>query len=73
MHALGIGALCGLTLVIIFSGFTYSVFLIAMIIFLITGLVSTSRLIVSDHKPFDIYSGIILSILCQMVAYVIFG
>jgi hypothetical protein len=73
MHALGVGALCGLTLIIIFSGFTYAVFLTSMIIFLITGLVSTSRLIVSDHKPFDIYSAIILSILCQMVAYVIFG
>jgi hypothetical protein len=73
MHALGVGALCGLALIIIFSGFTYAVFLTPMIIVLITGLVSTSRLIVSDHKPFDIYSAIILSILCQMVAYVIFG
>lgn len=73
MHALGVGALCGLALINIFSGFTYAVFLTPMIIVLITGLVSTSRLIVSDHKPFDIYSAIILSILCQMVAYVIFG
>ncbi|HXR82872.1 MAG TPA: hypothetical protein VN722_01055 [Hanamia sp.] len=73
MHALGVGSLCGLMLIIIFSGFTYTVFLTVMIIFLITGLVSTSRLIVSDHKPFDIYSGIILSILCQMVACIIFG
>jgi len=73
MHALGIGALCGLTLIIIFSGFTYSVFLTTMLVFLITGLVSTSRLIVSDHRPFDIYSGIFISILCQLIAYAIFG
>ena len=73
MHALAVGSLCGLMLIIIFSAFTYAVFLIAMIIFLVTGIVSTSRLIVSNHKPFDIYSGIILSILCQIVAYVIFG
>jgi hypothetical protein len=73
MHALGVGALCGLTLIIIFSGFTYSVFLTTMLVFLITGLVSTSRLIVSDHKPFDIYSGIFISILCQLIAYAIFG
>lgn len=73
MHALGVGALCGLILIIIFSGFTYSVFLTTMLVFLITGLVSTSRLIVSDHKPFDIYSGIFISILCQLIAYAIFG
>ncbi|MEO8823892.1 MAG: hypothetical protein ABI366_09970 [Ginsengibacter sp.] len=69
MHALGIGSLCGLILIIIFSGFTYSIFLTTMLIFLITGIVSTSRLIVSDHRPFDIYSGIFISVLCQLIAY----
>lgn len=73
MHALGVGSLCGLMLIIIFSGFTYPVFLTAMLVFLITGFVCTSRLIVSDHQPFDIYSGIFIAILCQMVAYSIFG
>ncbi len=73
MHALGVGALCGLILIIIFSGFTYSVFLTTMLVFMITGIVSTSRLIVSDHKPFDIYSGIFISILCQLVAFAIIG
>ncbi len=73
MHALGIGSLCGIMLIIIFSGFTYAVFLTAMLIFIITGIVSTSRLIVSDHKPFDIYSGILISILCQMIAFIIMG
>ena len=73
MHGLGIGSLVGLILIIIFSGFTYAVFLTAMLIFLITGIVSTSRLIVSDHKPFDIYSGILISILCQMIAFIIMG
>ena len=73
MHALGVGSLCGLMLIIIFSGFTYAVFLMAMLVFLITGIVCTSRLIVSDHKPFDIYSGIFISILCQLISYIIFG
>lgn len=73
MHALGVGSLCGLMLIIIFSGFTYAVFLTVMLVFLITGLVCTSRLIVSDHRPFDIYSGIFIAILCQLVAYTIFG
>lgn len=73
MHALGIGSLCGLILIIVFSGFTYSIFLTAMLVFIITGVVSTSRLIVSDHNPFDIYSGILISILCQLIAFTIMG
>jgi hypothetical protein len=60
-------------LIIIFSGFTYSVFLTTMLVFLITGIVSTSRLIVSDHKPFDIYLGIFISVLCQLIAYATIG
>jgi hypothetical protein len=73
MHALGVGSLCGLMLIIIFSGFTYAVFLMAMLVFLITGIVCTSRMIVSDHKPGDIYSGIFIAILCQLIAFSIFG
>jgi hypothetical protein len=69
MHALGVGALSGLMIVIIFSGFPYVIFLPAMIAFLISGLVCTSRLVVSDHTPFDIYSGVLLGILCQFIAY----
>ncbi|MEO6704267.1 MAG: hypothetical protein ABIN04_00265, partial [Ginsengibacter sp.] len=51
MHALGVGSLCGLMLIIIFSGFTYAIFLNVMLSFLITGIVCTSRMIVSDHRP----------------------
>ena len=72
MHGLGVGSLCGLMLIIIFSGFTYPVFLTSMLVFLITGFVCTSRLIVSDHRPFDIYSGFFIAILCQLIAYGIF-
>jgi hypothetical protein len=72
MHALGMGSLCGLILLITFSGFTYPVFLMAMLIFLITGIVCTSRMIVSNHTPLEIYSGIIIAILCQLISYSIF-
>jgi hypothetical protein len=72
MHALGVGALCGLMLIIIFSGFSYAIFLAVMLTLIITGLVSSSRMIVSNHKPFDIYSGIVISILCQIIAFSIF-
>jgi hypothetical protein len=73
MHALGVGSLCGLMLIIIFSGFSYAVFLMAFLVFLITGIVCTSRLIVSDHRPFEIYSGIIAAVFCQIISYAIFA
>lgn len=73
MHALGVGSLCGLILIIIFSGFTYAIFLMVMLIYLITGIVSTSRMIVSDHKPLEIYSAIFISILCQVISFSVFG
>jgi len=69
MHALGVGAISGLMLIIIFSGVSYAIFLPAMVIFIISGLVCTSRLIVSNHTPFDIYSGLLIGILSQLIAY----
>ncbi len=35
---------------------------------LATGIVCTSRLIVSDHHPFEIYSGLIIGVISQLVA-----
>ncbi len=35
----------------------------------IAGLVCTSRLIVSDHQPGDVYSGLFVGFLSQLVAY----
>ncbi|MBS1738085.1 MAG: hypothetical protein JSS98_15995 [Bacteroidetes bacterium] len=71
MHALGMGALSGIGLVLIFSGFPYMLFLPLMLIFLITGLVCTCRLIISDHTPFDIYAGLLFAIICQFVAFMV--
>jgi hypothetical protein len=73
MHALGMGALCGLVLVIIYSNSVYSIFPATMIVFLLTGIVATSRLMVSDHKPFDIYTGILFGIICQAIAAAFIG
>ena len=73
MHALGMGALAGLLLIIIFSRSPYNVFLAAMLVFLISGFVSTSRLIVSDHRPFDIYTGIFFGIICQVISVAFIG
>ena len=73
MHALGVGAFSGLMLVIIFSSFTYAIFLPAMLVFLLTGFVCTSRMIISNHTPFDIYTGIFFGIVSQVIAYVFIG
>ncbi len=71
MHALGVGAFSGLMLVIIFTGFPYNIFLPSMLVFLISGCVCTSRMIISDHMPFDIYTGIFFGIICQFIAALI--
>lgn len=73
MHALGAGALSGLLLLLIFTGSPYSTFLSAIVVFLITGFVSTSRMIVSDHQPFDIYTGIFFGIICQVISAAFIG
>lgn len=73
MHALGMGAFSGLLLIIIFGSYPYGIFLQAMIVFLITGLVCTSRMIISDHRPGDIYSGIFLGIICQLISSLFIG
>jgi len=36
---------------------------------LITGMVATSRLIVSDHTTQEVYAGLILGIACQLIGY----
>ena len=73
MHGLGVGAFSGLMMLLIFTGFPYAVFLPAMIVFILTGVVATSRLIVSNHTPFEIYTGILFGILCQLIAYFVVG
>ena len=73
MHALGMGAFSGLLLIVIFNGSPYGIFLHAMIVFLTTGLVCTSRMIVSDHRPSDIYSGIFFGIICQVISSLFIG
>ena len=68
MHALGMGALSGLMLWIIFTGPAYSIFPAAMAVFILSGLVATSRLIAGEHEPFDIYYGLFFGIICQFIA-----
>lgn len=67
MHALAVG---GAAAYMILLGLTSGqvMGLPIAIATLVTGIVCTSRLIVSDHHPFEIYYGIILGALSQVVA-----
>lgn len=73
MHALGVGSFMGVLLIIIFSGSSFGIFLPAMLVILLTGLVCTSRLIVSNHTPFDIYAGLFIGIVSQFIASAFIG
>ncbi len=67
MHAIGVGGLLGLMLVILFTNTSSPVTLPFVIALLITGIVCTSRLIVSNHTQKDVYLGVLYGILCQVV------
>lgn len=72
VHAIGVGGLLGLMLVILFTNTFYSATLPFAIALLISGVVCTSRMIVSNHTQKDIYLGLLFGILCQVVsAYII--
>ncbi len=67
MHAIGLGGWLGLFLVIALSNSMLMTWPLAGVI-LITGLVCTSRLLVSDHSPKEIYTGLALGVLSQFAA-----
>ncbi len=67
MHAIAMGGMfCFFVMLSMQGEFTMGVYLcVAM---LIAGMVCSSRLIISDHHPFEVYSGFFVGILCQAVA-----
>jgi hypothetical protein len=67
MHAIGMGGLVGMMLGIALDGQAYSLLPLGFSI-LLAGLVSSARLIVSDHRPFDLVSGFLLGLSAQLVA-----
>ncbi len=72
MHGIAVGALMVLFLWMAFtSAVPLGIYLPAAI--LVTGLVCTARFIISDHNSFEIYSGLLLGGLCQLVAIAIAG
>lgn len=71
MHAIGMGGVLGLFWIIMRQD-TFLMSVPLSIAILITGLVCTSRLMVSDHTPKEIYSGLVMGFVCQLVAAVMY-
>jgi hypothetical protein len=70
MHAIGMGGMVGLFLVVMEQHnmlMTGPLF----IAILLAGAVCTARMIVSDHTPKEIYAGLLIGILCQFAGAVV--
>ena len=67
MHAMGAGGMIGIFLVVMKSNTMLMTWPLCIAL-LITGIVCTSRLIVSDHSTKEIYGGILAGLLCQFAA-----
>ncbi|MFT3932533.1 MAG: hypothetical protein QM726_02865 [Chitinophagaceae bacterium] len=67
MHGIAAGSLIVLFLWMAFSGSNAAIVFLSAAI-LITGLICTARFLVSDHNPFEIYSGVLIGALCQLIA-----
>ena len=67
MHGIAMGGLVTFFLILaVFGSFPVTFFLAIAI--LIAGLVCSSRLIVSDHHPFEVYAGFFLGVISQTIA-----
>ena len=70
MHAIGCGGMLGIFIVIMNSNSKLMTWPLSLAL-LITGLVCTSRLIVSNHTQKDIYLGLIIGLVCQFAAAIV--
>lgn len=67
MHGMALGGMLFYVILVAFSGEGSSGQYIAAAT-LITGLTCTARFLVSDHTGFEVYSGLFIGILCQVIA-----
>jgi hypothetical protein len=68
MHAVAVGGLIVFFILFSFAD-NYASGLYLSLALLIAGIVCTSRFIVSDHSPFEIYSGLFVGMLTQYIAW----
>lgn len=67
MHAIGCGGVIGIFIIIMFSNTMLMTWPLCFA-FLMTGIVCTSRLMISNHTSKEIYSGLLVGLLCQFAA-----
>lgn len=67
MHAIGCGGMLGIFIIIMNSNTMLMTWPLSIAL-LITGLVCTSRLIVSNHTSKEIYLGLVVGLICQFAA-----
>ncbi len=70
MHAIGCGGLLGIFLIIMKSNSMLMTWPLSIAL-LITGIVCTSRLILSNHTQKEIYMGLVVGLLCQFAAAIV--
>lgn len=68
MHALSMGVAVTLLIILSLSSSTNFGPYVSVGL-LLAGLVCTARLILNDHRPFDIYAGLLLGALAQVIAW----
>lgn len=68
MHAIGIGGWLGIFLVLAWQNSMQMTWPLASVI-LITGLVCSSRLLLGKHQPGDMYAGVLVAVLFQLIAW----
>jgi hypothetical protein len=67
MHAIGCGGMLGIFIIIMNSNSMLMTWPLSIAL-LITGITCTSRLIVSNHTPKEIYLGLFVGLVCQFAA-----
>ena len=70
IHAIGCGGMLGIFIIIMNSNSMLMTWPLSLAL-LITGIVCTSRLIVSDHTQKEIYMGLLVGLVCQFGAAII--
>lgn len=67
MHAIGCGGMLGLFIIVMYSNSMLMTWPLSIAL-LVTGIVCTSRMIVSDHTQKEIYQGLLVGLICQFAA-----
>jgi hypothetical protein len=70
MHAMGVGGMVTFFVLLLFANKLDDVFSLLAAV-LIAGITCSSRLIASDHKTAEVYTGLVTGIIIQLVAWMI--